>query len=67
MVVEGGALADVRGFLEGLERELAGLLSGYPLTEPLFQLMCHPVRHIYNSLRPSSPSSSSFFIILKVS
>ena len=33
----------VRAFLEGLERDLGPALSGFPLYEPLFQLMCHPV------------------------
>ena len=33
----------VRSFLEGLERDLGPALSGLPLYEPLFQLMCHPV------------------------
>jgi nuclear pore complex protein Nup205 len=41
--VEQGALADVRAWLEGLERELGPQLNGYPLTEPMFQLMCYPV------------------------
>ena len=34
----------VRAFLESLERDLGPALSGLPLYEPLFQLMCHPVR-----------------------
>lgn len=42
-IIEQGTAAEVRGFLEGLERELSPVLSGFPLTEPLFQLMCHPV------------------------
>eukprot|EP00983_Pelagomonas_calceolata_P059611 1146003-Pelagomonas_calceolata.AAC.6 len=42
-VIEQGTAAEVRAFLEGLERELSPVLSGFPLTEPMFQLMCHPV------------------------
>ncbi|GAX76338.1 hypothetical protein CEUSTIGMA_g3784.t1 [Chlamydomonas eustigma] len=42
-VVEQGPSSIVRSFLEGLERELGPSLSGLPLYEPLFQLMCHPV------------------------
>lgn len=42
-VIEQGTLAEVQAFLEGLERELGPVLSGFPLTEPMFQLMCHPV------------------------
>eukprot|EP00798_Chlamydomonas_sp_ICE-L_P006431 gene6431-3060_t len=41
-IIEQGAEGDVRGFLESSERDLATALSGYPLYEPLFQLMCHP-------------------------
>ena len=42
-VIEAGSPLDVRSFLESQEREAAPLLSGFPLHEPLFQLMCHPV------------------------
>ena len=42
-VVEQGPPPVVRSFLEGLERDLGPSLSGLPLYEPLFQLMCHPV------------------------
>ncbi len=37
-IVEQGPQAQVRGFLEGLERELGPTLSGFPLYEPLFQV-----------------------------
>jgi hypothetical protein len=34
----------VRAALQGLERDVSGLLGGLPLYEPLFQLMCHGVQ-----------------------
>lgn len=38
-----GAEDEVRAALQGLERDVSGLLGGLPLYEPLFQLMCHGV------------------------
>lgn len=42
-VISAGTLDEVRASLQGLERDVAGVLGGLPLYEPLFQLMCHGV------------------------
>lgn len=47
--MEEGNLMDVRVWLESQEQELGALLGGHPLHEPLFQLMCHPVRTHHKS------------------
>jgi len=38
-----GSESEVRAALGAIEREVAPVLGGMPLHEPLFQLMCHGV------------------------
>jgi hypothetical protein len=43
-IISEGSEEEVRAALQGLERDVSGLLGGLPLYEPLFQLMCHGVQ-----------------------
>ncbi|KAF6258705.1 hypothetical protein COO60DRAFT_1638930 [Scenedesmus sp. NREL 46B-D3] len=43
-IIAEGSEEEVRAALQGLERDVSGLLGGLPLYEPLFQLMCHGVQ-----------------------
>lgn len=43
-IIGQGSEEEVRAALQGLERDVSGLLGGLPLYEPLFQLMCHGVQ-----------------------
>jgi hypothetical protein len=59
-VVAQGAEDEVRAALQGIEREVSGVLGGLPLYEPLFQLMCHGVPHgecVYAAAAGCSSSS----------
>lgn len=42
-VIASGEGDEVRASLQGMERDLAHVLGANPLSEPLFQLMCHGV------------------------
>jgi len=42
-VISGGESDEVKSSLQGLERDLGGVLGANSLSEPLFQLMCHGV------------------------
>ncbi len=45
-IVEQGNQTEVYAFLENLQREMSPHLSGFPLQEPFFQLMCYPVSDV---------------------
>lgn len=42
-IIEAGAEEEVAASLSSLDRDIAPVLGGMPLYEPLFQLMCHGV------------------------